>query len=812
MTKNQTTRTHSAAKSARLVWLIVLLGLGTGGVTLYVVRGILNEIRVQRTQQIAMQDAVGKLSNDIGHGFDEISIQLQRLLAGQTETVPTQQRLDTMEASLRYFSDSQHGIETGPVVKQTQGFLTNLNSLRGQCTDWNTKNATNVAELTENKKAVEGSVLQMRAALSSAEGREGLKLVGKIRHFRKMTGQAALDEAAAIISRFSTSADSTEIPVEVSNLALLCQQLLGEDEIDHLADLKDNLFLASLFRLNRSIARSDEWDPIFQHDVTVSSQLFQNAVFGSGCTIDGDHQTILVEPDGLYSLCKQRLELRQAREALRAQLARRSDEYTKVGQGLDTLSDTLKDGITSKVQGILSSNWHSLLLFSLFCAIALVSVGKLIATNIRHQITIITEATANLQRSNAQMAAIHNTSLDCVLVLDSSWNIVSFNPAAGRAFKCTYQDALGSALRDFINPPDPSAPGGFPTSGTNSILGKLVEVTARRPDGSTFLVEMAITAAEMDGPPLYIASLRDLTERKKSDADREELNDRLLKASRHAGMAEVATGVLHNVGNVLNSVNVSASVVANKLRQSEVSSLAKVSEMLSAHPSDLGQFLTEDERGKLVPGFISDLAVCLGQEQTAMLDELSVLSKGIEHIKQIVSAQQSLAKKGTVRIATDPVKLMETALTMQSSSFEADQIEIIRRFETVPNLLLDQHKIVQILVNLVTNAKQAVKGSGNSPRQIKLIIETLDRGEGKRIRFAVEDNGTGIAPQHLTRMFSHGFTTKPDGHGFGLHSAANAATEMRGTLTATSEGLGKGSTFTLELPAEVNQKEEVCPT
>src|ERR1019366_4742252 len=216
MTKNQTTRTHSAAKSARLVWFIVLLGLGTGGVTLYVVRGILNEIRVQRTQQIAMQDAVGKLSNDIGHGFDEISIQLQRLLAGQTETVPTQQRLDTMEASRRYFSDSQHGIETGPVVKQTQTFLTHLNSLRGQCTDWNTKNATNVAELTENKKAVEGSVLQMRAALSSAEGSEGLKLVGKIRHFRKMTGQAALDEAATIISRLSTSADSTEIPVEVS--------------------------------------------------------------------------------------------------------------------------------------------------------------------------------------------------------------------------------------------------------------------------------------------------------------------------------------------------------------------------------------------------------------------------------------------------------------------------------------------------------------------------------------------------------------------------------------------------------------------
>jgi C4-dicarboxylate-specific signal transduction histidine kinase len=118
---------------------------------------------------------------------------------------------------------------------------------------------------------------------------------------------------------------------------------------------------------------------------------------------------------------------------------------------------------------------------------------------------------------------------------------------------------------------------------------------------------------------------------------------------------------------------------------------------------------------------------------------------------------------------------------------------------------------VQILVNLITNAKHAVKTGGNTPRQITLIIETLDSEGGKRIRFVVRDNGIGIAPQHLTRMFSHGFTTKADGHGFGLHSAANAATEMGGTLRAASEGLGTGSTFTLELPAEVNYKEAACP-
>jgi PAS domain S-box-containing protein len=811
MIETRMEHTRSAAKSARLVWLIVLLGLGTGGVTLCIVRAALNGIRAQRTQLIAMQDAVNDLSNDIGHGFDETSIQLQRLLAGQAETAPSQERIASINVSLSKFGHSQSGYEIETVVKQAQTFLINLKALRDECADWNTKNGTNLAKLAENKKAVDGDVLQMRAALSSAEGRRGLALVGKIRHFRKLTGQPAIDAADVIIGRLGTSAESTEIPVEVSNLALLCQQLFGEEEIDHLADLKDNLFLASLLRLNRIVARSGTTDPVFQQDMARSSAAFQNAVFGTGCTIDGDHQTILVEPDGLYSLCKERLELRQRRDALRGEIARRTDEYTKVDQRLDALGNSLKDGITSKVQASLSSNWRDLWLLSLACGISLVSVGKLIATTIRRQITVVTEATDELQRSNAQMAAIHRTSLDCVLVLDSKWNIVSFNPAADRAFKCSEQQALGRGLAEFITLPGTTAAGDFPTTGANSVLGKLVEVVAKRPDSSTFPAEMAITAAQMEGPPVYIASLRDLTERKKADTEREELNDRLLKASRHAGMAEVATGVLHNVGNVLNSVNVSASVVASKLRQSEVSSLVKVSDMIRAHPSDLAQFLTEDERGKLVPGFISELAQCLGQEQTAMLDEISVLSKGIEHIKQIVSAQQSLAKRGTVRIATDPAKLMETALTMQSSTLEADHIEIIRRFETVANFPLDQHKIVQILVNLITNAKHAVKSSGNPVRQISLIIETLDGADGKRIRFAVQDNGVGIAPQHLTRMFSHGFTTKAEGHGFGLHSAANAATEMGGTLSAASDGLGKGSTFTLDLPAGANKTGELCP-
>jgi len=396
------------------------------------------------------------------------------------------------------------------------------------------------------------------------------------------------------------------------------------------------------------------------------------------------------------------------------------------------------------------------------------------------------------------MAAIHRTSLDCVFVLDAQWRIVEFNPAAERAFGCAAAKAISLPIAQFVTANGTKGPTGFLTSEQKTVLGKQIEVIAKRPEGSTFPAEMAITAARSDGPSVYVAFLRDISERKRADAEREELNNRLLSASRHAGMAEVATGVLHNVGNVLNSVNVSATVVTNKLRHSEVASLAKIGEMITAHQDDLTNYLTADERGKLVPGFIVELAQCLGEEQSAMLSELANLAKGIEHIKQTVSAQQSLAKKGTVLTAADPAQLMETALTMQGGAMARHEVEVIRRFENIGSIDLDTHKILQILINLISNAKHAVKASSKTPRRITLVVDKSR--DGDCTCFSVIDSGAGIAPENLTRIFSHGFTTKAEGHGFGLHSAANAAKEMGGTLTASSDGPGNGATFTLEVP------------
>jgi PAS domain S-box-containing protein len=412
----------------------------------------------------------------------------------------------------------------------------------------------------------------------------------------------------------------------------------------------------------------------------------------------------------------------------------------------------------------------------------------------------VKERTAQIARSNAQMAAIYQTSLECIFVLDDQGRIIEFNPAAEHAFECGTRDAVGKRFGEFVTAGSRGSLNGNGDRG--AMLGKRIEVSARRPDGTTFPAEMALTAAKIEGPALYIASLRDISERRRAETERDDLNNRLLIASRQAGMNEVATGVLHNVGNVLNSVNVSATVITNKLRQSEVASLAKVGEMIREHKQDLATFLTTDERGRMVPEFICDLAKCLGDEQEAVLAELATLAKGVEHIKQTVCAQQSLARRGSVLTLAQPSELIEMAMTMQGGALARHEIEVAREIDDLPAFPVDKHKVVQILINLISNAKHAVKAGSSVPRRITLGVESADAADGRCARFIIKDNGVGIPPENMTKIFSHGFTTKKDGHGFGLHSAANAAKEMGGSLTAASDGPGRGATFTLEIPIE----------
>ncbi|MGP8234026.1 MAG: PAS domain S-box protein, partial [Limisphaerales bacterium] len=293
---------------------------------------------------------------------------------------------------------------------------------------------------------------------------------------------------------------------------------------------------------------------------------------------------------------------------------------------------------------------------------------------------------------------------------------------------------------------------------------------------------------------------RDITARKQMELEIEQTHQQLMAASRQAGMAEVATGVLHNVGNVLNSVNVSANLVVNALRSSRAATLAKVVQLLEQHKTDLADFITRDERGRNLPAFLASLDDHLAGERKHLVEELRSLLGNIEHINEIVAVQQANAHRVGVLESVQPSEIMETAIKMNQASYHSHEVEIIRDFEKAPPLLVDKHKVLQILINLLQNAKRACSQSRGRSGRVTVRI----RPQGERgIRLEVADNGIGIPPENLTRIFSHGFTTQKDGHGFGLHSGALTAQDLGGTLVAHSDGPDEGATFILELPVQL---------
>ncbi len=278
--------------------------------------------------------------------------------------------------------------------------------------------------------------------------------------------------------------------------------------------------------------------------------------------------------------------------------------------------------------------------------------------------------------------------------------------------------------------------------------------------------------------------------------------DDLVKVARSMGMAEIATSVLHNVGNVLNSVNVSVELATTKMRQFPLNDFARVVAMMNDHRADLGAFIEKDQRGSHIPAFLATLSEILSEDQRGLLAEMASLAQNVEHIKQIINVQQTHAKLGRTAVDVNLPHAIEDALQVTCGSLKQGLIEVQREFSGPEILVGDKHALLQILINLFSNAKHALLA--NRPTNPVITIRTLGFRNGDRdwIRIEVHDNGAGIPQENLTRIFNHGFTTKSNGHGFGLHASANSAKQMGGTLGVVSEGPGRGATFTLEFPVK----------
>ena len=307
--------------------------------------------------------------------------------------------------------------------------------------------------------------------------------------------------------------------------------------------------------------------------------------------------------------------------------------------------------------------------------------------------------------------------------------------------------------------------------------------------------KLAHTNADLAESNLHLST--EIQTRIQAEAAQKELHHRLLDATRQAGMAEIATGVLHNVGNALNSVNVAATLSMDLALHSRVRDFPRAIQLMMENAGDLAGFFTANPRGQLMLPYLSELSVALRTEHSQLLENLEDLCNKVDHTKQIVKSQQSYAKVTDLDTEFDPLEVVEDMLKTLCASFEEKHIELVKEWHDVPLLFGDKHKVMQVLANLVTNAIHALLSAIHSDKRLTVRLYCCD---DDTVAIDVEDNGIGIDGAHLTKIFQYGFTTKQSGHGFGLHHSALVARELGGELRVYSEGLGRGARFTLEMP------------
>ncbi|MGO8696704.1 MAG: two-component system sensor histidine kinase NtrB [Limisphaerales bacterium] len=386
---------------------------------------------------------------------------------------------------------------------------------------------------------------------------------------------------------------------------------------------------------------------------------------------------------------------------------------------------------------------------------------------------------------------------DMICTLSRDGRLTSANRAAERIFGYSRQELTTRPLSDFVAPDS---------------LPNLQQILAANPKtGSVDMAELKVTARDGSDRTLEIDSrrfgsagvqviARDVTERKRAEARLAGLQSEMWEVSRKAGMADVASAILHNVGNVLNSVNVSAGIVARMMRTSSRSGVTKMAGLLEEHRRDLAGFFAVGGRTEQVIAYLKALDQQLSSEQATVLKELRELSGNIEHINNIVATQQSYARIGGVVEEVSAAHLLDDALRINATLLKNHQVQVVRQYDprSLPMINVDKHRVLQILINLIRNAVYACEESGRADKCLTLRAANADG----RIKFLVADNGVGIPAENLTRIFNHGFTTRKDGHGFGLHSGALAARAMGGDLRAESDGPARGASFTLELPTQ----------
>jgi PAS domain S-box-containing protein len=441
------------------------------------------------------------------------------------------------------------------------------------------------------------------------------------------------------------------------------------------------------------------------------------------------------------------------------------------------------------------------------------NANDLLEARVRDRTADLAKANTELEHEQALFRSLLNTSSDFIYFKDADSRFVRVSASLCKMAGLTHAQIVGKTDFDIFR--EEHARQAFADEQQiirtgQPLIGKL-EHEVHIDGHETWVLTTKMPWRSPEGTIVGTFGIsHDVTAAKEAEKELERTHKQLVEASHAAGMAEVATGVLHNVGNVLNSVNVSTSLLIDRFRKSNVKAVGRVAALIKDRAADLGDFVNKDPQGQMVPGFLWDLSQQLAREQVQALEELDGLQKNVAHINEIVAMQQSYATVSGVSTVVNATELLDEALRLTESSLKRHGIALVKEFAAgLPDVVVDHHKVLQILVNLIRNAKQACQDSQQPDRQLTLRAAAA----GEKIQISVIDNGVGIPAENLTRIFAHGFTTRKGGHGFGLHISALAAKDIGGQLLVHSDGPGRGAAFTLELdlPPEAGRSAHGSP-
>ena len=374
---------------------------------------------------------------------------------------------------------------------------------------------------------------------------------------------------------------------------------------------------------------------------------------------------------------------------------------------------------------------------------------------------------------------------------DTMYAIYALSPSS---FRPTYTNVV-----EMIHPDDLAA---ADSAWRNALQGSnqlRVQFRIVRPDGSIAHADalaVLVTDSRTSDRRLVGITL-DISERVAAEQRERLLQKQLREASHQSGMAEVATGVLHNVGNVLNSLGVSTSTAMARLRGSQFDKVERVATLLDEHRGTLEEFLTSDPRGKRLPEYLSALGAQIKRDTQDLQGEIDAVNGHVQYLREIVQAHQSFARVGGAEEAVNVRELVDAALTLKGQELRGTEVKC--DIPEIPEVWTDRYKLLQIVVNFVANACDAIAANDSSKRHIEIGASLTDG----YLEVAVEDSGIGIPEELLARVWEFGFTTKTHGHGFGLHSSAVAAQQLGGTVLAHSAGPGCGARFSVKIPVKV---------